>query len=78
MNRFRDFLWFGFPNFSAPELKNSGTLLILKAKTVSGQDISIATTITELMEKSSRRNIFFAGLENPSPIKGACKENQSY
>ena len=67
-------LWFGFPDLSASQLKDPSTSLLLEANAASGQHISIGTTIQRLRELSSRPTIFFAGIENPSPLNLPCKE----
>lgn len=71
-------LWFTFPTLPVTELENPPTALLLEADTVSGQHVSIATTVKRLIELSSKPTIFFGGITNPSPLDLPCKENQPY
>lgn len=71
-------LWFDIPSLPAPILKDPNTSLLVEADTVSGQHVSISSTVARLMELSSRPGIFLSGIENPRPLDMPCKENEKY
>jgi len=72
------FLWFGFPDLPASQLKHPDSSLLLEADTVSGQHVLFVTTIKRLIELSSLPARFFAGIKNPSPLNLPCKDNHPY
>lgn len=78
MNGFvQGFLWFGFPSVKRDDALNPLALLRLTAKSITGQNIAIETTIDELQKRSARTK-FFPGIENPRPLETPCKENAPY
>jgi len=70
-------LWFAIPGLEHSKLKEPTTTLVLQAKSVAGQSLTISSTVEQLREKSKETK-FFAGIENPRSLEIPCKENSAY
>jgi len=70
-------LWFGLSGLERSRLADPATILVLQARSIAGQDISISSTVQELIDKS-KETIFFAGIENPRPLRIPCRDNVPY